>query len=203
MIQRLKELYRKNWLVEYQNRRVYSYMQCADKILDIGCGRGELIKLNPQKIIGLDINPETVRSCRRLGYQVKRGTALKLPFAANSFGAVNASHLIEHLQPEQVYRFLEEVSRVLRPQGIFVLSAPLLWAGFYDDLTHIKPYPPAVIMRYLVEEAAEATLPRLKQRFEKVALHWRYRPLFHYCLYPLSIHGLKKDGYMLVLKKIK
>lgn len=156
-------------------------MQHCRRILDVGCGTGEFIRLAPRRIIGIDIN-------RQRHSKVKFGSATNIPYPAKSFDGLHCSHVIEHLSPPQAYKFLSEAARVLKPQGILVISSPILWSGFYDNLTHIKPYPPRAITRYLVETAPDTTYPAIKSKFNIVALHWRYR-------------YFTKTGYTLVLRK--
>lgn len=181
-----------NFIIVYLDKRAFSYLKNCQKILDVGCGTGQFIKNAPDKIIGLDSNQQTLKKCQNKGYKVKLGSATKLPFKTSSFNGLHCSHVIEHLQPKQVYRFLKEVARVLKPKGIFVLRSPLLWSGFYNNLTHLKPYPPKAITRYLVEHAPDTTFPEIKPKFTQIALHYRY-----------NYRTLEKTGYTLVLKKIK
>ena len=47
-----------------------------------------------------------------------------LPFPDNTFDAVYALHIIEHLTPEETSRFVTEIFRVLRAGGIFRASTP-------------------------------------------------------------------------------
>lgn len=47
-----------------------------------------------------------------------------LPFPADTFDAVYALHIVEHLTPEEGQAFVAEVFRVLRPGGIFRVSTP-------------------------------------------------------------------------------
>lgn len=193
----------RNFFQDYLNRLAYSYLKACPKILDVGCGSGEFVKLNRRKIIGMDSNRVTVNQCRRDKLKAVFGQATKLPFASGSFSGLNCSHVIEHLYPSEVYRFLAEAGRVLKPGGILIISSPLFWPGFYNNLSHIKPYPPAALLRYLTEAAPDTTFSWLKYRFKKLALIWRFRPFLSYRLYPLGIYSPFKDGYMLVLKKIR
>ena len=198
--QYLRTIQNRNFMAEYQNKKAYGYLINAQRILDIGCGEGVFISLNPKKIVGIDGNRQTVRKCCRKGLNVKYGLAAKIPYPDKSFDGIHCSHMIEHLEPKQVYQFMKEVSRVLKKRGILVIRSPLFWSGFYDNLTHIKPYPPRAITRYLVEDAPDTTYPRIKSRYQKVALHWRYQSILP-VIYSLGIHSFKKNGYLLVLKK--
>jgi ubiquinone/menaquinone biosynthesis C-methylase UbiE len=162
-------------------RASFGYLRRCRRILDVGSGTGEFIRLAPRRIIGIDTN-------RQRQAQVKFGSATAIPYPKNSFDGLHCSHVIEHLEPKQVYRFFKEASRVLEPGGILVISSPMLWSGFYDNLTHIKPYPPRAITRYLMETAPDTTYPLIKAKFKLVALRWRYR-------------YFTKTGYTLVLRK--
>ena len=186
----LRKIYQFNLYNCFINKKAYLYFKNCQKILDIGCGTGNFIKNNPQAITGLDNNKQTIRQCKKQGFNVKLGSAAKLPFQAGTFNGIYCSHVIEHLKPKEVYEFLKESARVLKRDGILLIRAPLLWSGFYNNLTHIKPYPPSAITRYLVESAPDTTFPRIKEKFRKVALHWRY-----------NFETLEKNGYMLVLQK--
>lgn len=175
--------------VRRQLKLAYSYLKDSSNILDVGCGTGEFIKLNPKQIEGVDDNSATVLACRRQGLRVNKANALNLPYKDSSFAGINCSHVIEHLFPKDAYTLLKELSRVLKPNGILVIQTPTLWSGFYNNLTHVKPYSPKAITRYLVETAPDTTFPRLPVKFSQVALHYRY-------------YYLQKTGYILVLKKL-
>ena len=177
-----------NLSVAYWDRLAFRYLKPCQTILDIGCGQGRFVNLSPKRIIGLDSNPDSLKLCRQKDFKVKLGSVTKIPFKANSFSGINCSHVLEHLQPHQTYQALKEMTRVLKPGGILVIRAPLLWSGFYDNLTHIKPYSPQAISRYLVETAPDTTYPSINPKYKQIGLHWRYR-------------WFEKNGYLLALKK--
>jgi SAM-dependent methyltransferase len=83
-----------------------------------------------------------------------------MPFKDERFDLIHCSHLVEHLVPQDLYGLLCEVDRVLKRGGVFVISAPLLWHGFYDDLSHIRPYPPSVFRKYMCASGARNTTRR-------------------------------------------
>ncbi len=194
------------------------YMKDSKSILDVGCGVGRFISKAPQQIKGVDNNIETVEICQKKGFSVVKGDVTKLPFEDNSFDGVYCSHVIEHLYPEQAHRLLYEMARVLKKGGIFVIGAPLLHSGFYDDFTHIKPYHPKALRHYLVtdEKINQTTMLPIKGRFKMLKLKYRRAQLFSgiedtslffltpifNVLYRLGISSLKKTGYMMILRKI-
>lgn len=201
----------RNYQAEYLSKQEYLFFNKTDLILDVGTAEGSFIKHNSQRIVGIDTNKESIRICKKKGFNVVLGSALKMPFKKTTFDGVHASHIIEHLYPKDAYIFLKEVDRVLKHKGIFVLSTPLFWNGFYNDFTHVKPYNPESILRYLVYDGSEKTLKSFHGRYKLVKIVYRYNTLYfpfrlgrllgNY-LYTLGVHGLSKNGYTLVLKKI-
>lgn len=210
----LKNFYRKinkNYQAEFIFKKELSYFKDAKNILDIGCGNGDFIALDTSRIIGVDSNKKSVNMCKQKNLKAIYALATKLPFRSSDFDGVHCSHVIEHLYPQEAYKMLTEISRVLKKDGIFVLSSPLLWSGFYNNFTHVKPYNPESIIRYLVDNGSEKTFSDFKARFKKLDLYWRFRPLplptklgkiFSNFLYQYNIHLLKRDAYILVLRKL-
>lgn len=209
----LRNYYRKfnkNYQAEFLLKKEFEYFTSCKRILDVGCGTGDFISIEPTRVVGVDSNSQSVKFCKKNGFDAIHGNAIKLPFKKNSFDGVHASHLIEHLYPKDAYKMLLEVSRVLEKGGIFVLSTPILWKGFYNDFTHARPYPPESILRYLVDQGEQKTFGNFPSRFEKIDLYWRFRPiklfgkvghLLSSLLYQFGIHSLTKDAYTLVLRK--
>lgn len=106
--------------------------QKGDKILDIGTGDGYYLYLLssldiPLKLTGTDFDPNALKSARRnlngRGIKLFHGDLMKkLPFKANSFDKIVMSEVAEHL-PDDV-RGLKEVKRVLKKDGILILTVP-------------------------------------------------------------------------------
>ncbi|HTB58006.1 MAG TPA: methyltransferase domain-containing protein [Polyangia bacterium] len=124
-------------------------------LLEVGCGRGGgadylARKLDPRRIVAVDLSPRAVALCRRrfahprLSFEV--ADAERLPFPVASFDVVlnvESSHCYGHFDA-----FLGEVRRVLRPEGHFLYAdfrpraeldqwrAALLAAGFAIRAEH-------------------------------------------------------------------
>ena len=98
----------------------------SDFVLDVGCGAGNMLEqIRKGRLFGIDISQFVLGLSReRLGNQtiLLRGNAESLPFRDNHFDRIFCSEVIEHtLSPDNVIR---EIFRVLRPDGICVLSIP-------------------------------------------------------------------------------
>jgi 2-polyprenyl-3-methyl-5-hydroxy-6-metoxy-1,4-benzoquinol methylase len=119
------------------------------KVLDLGCRDGALSRFYREgnEIIGVDIDREALRICQeRSGIETFcLNLNDLLPFEASSFDVVVAGEVIEHLYYPEF--FLEEVARVLKPEGRFIGSTcnafrlrnrrKFLLGKEYEDNTHL------------------------------------------------------------------
>ncbi|MFZ5513636.1 MAG: methyltransferase domain-containing protein [Pseudomonadota bacterium] len=125
-------------------------------IVDIGCGRGEWLRILKDEGFtarGVDQSAAMVERARAYGLDVEQGDAVaalsRLPEA--SLGGVTGFHIIEHLPFPVLFRLFAEVSRVLAPGGIAIFETPnpenvLVGSHtFYHDPTHRNPITPTFI----------------------------------------------------------
>jgi SAM-dependent methyltransferase len=99
-------------------------------ILDIGCGTGYGIPELSTKAydtVGIDIQREAVRDCH-LEYSAKSSFSVasgdNLPFKNDSFDLVVSFQVIEHIHPDAVLNYLKEIKRVMKHDGILIVSTP-------------------------------------------------------------------------------
>lgn len=103
-------------------------------VLDVGCGTGllleRLFRERPSaKLTGVDASTAMLDVARdRLPTEVTlvEGNAEALPFADRSFDVVTSSSVLHYLREPS--RGLEEMLRVLRPQGMLIVTD---WCGDY------------------------------------------------------------------------
>ena len=142
------------------------------KMLDIGCGRGEFLELlhgQNLPVEGVDFNSIFVDECRTMGFEVAEADALTFlrERKSNSYAAISAIHVVEHLPLRVLVALLDEVFRVLRPGGLLILETPnpenLLVASsnFYIDPTHRKPLP-SLLLSFLAEKRGFCRVQVLK-----------------------------------------
>lgn len=117
-------------------------------VLDVACGEGygsRLISTVARSTTGVDISGEAIeharaayRDSRNLEFQV--GSATQLPLENASFDVVVSFETIEHLEGQQ--QMLAEIRRVLRPEGVLVISSPnrpvYSRAGQHRNEFHVK-----------------------------------------------------------------
>ncbi|HEX2117206.1 MAG TPA: class I SAM-dependent methyltransferase [Alphaproteobacteria bacterium] len=117
-------------------------------ILDLGCGHGALLhvarKAGYTNLLGIDNSPAQIAAAKRLGIAgVEQGDLLQAikGLSSASRDAIIAFDVIEHLTKDELIDLTDEVLRVLKPGGRWIIHVPngvSLFAGAsrYDDLTH-------------------------------------------------------------------
>jgi ubiquinone/menaquinone biosynthesis C-methylase UbiE len=199
------------------------YIDKTSKILDIGSGDGSFARaINRHDVYMFDGNANTIKMLEKEFSNVKHGKIPILPYENSFFDLIHTSHLIEHLQVDELYNMLKEIDRCLKVGGHLVISAPLLWSEFYDDMSHFKPYNPKLFEKYLnwgVECCC--TRPLISNKYRILRKVYRYNMLpyddmnvFVYSdlvdrlihgwkklIYNLGIRKLEKSGYTIVFKK--
>ena len=107
-------------------KMVSKYIRPKSKILVLGCGPGyecKVLKKIGHEVVGVDINPEMLELAKPSCDEVYRADVTKrFPFKARSFDCCLAFELIEHLA--FVDNFIKECKRVLKENGILILSTP-------------------------------------------------------------------------------
>ncbi len=102
-----------------------------DKIvLDIACGSGYGAKIMAQagakQVIAIDIDKETIKEAQKnkkeKNLKYKIGNAQKIDFENEKFDIITSFETIEHLQ--QPSKYLKELSRIIKKDGIILISTP-------------------------------------------------------------------------------
>src|SRR5438067_8815440 len=87
-----------------------------ERVLDLCCGEGRHARRLPLRVVGVDLNQRSLRTC---GVPCARADMRRLPFRAASFdGVVNLFSSFGYLESDaEDESVLREVARVLRPGG--------------------------------------------------------------------------------------
>lgn len=137
-------------------RHVAAYALCArylpsGRIADIGCGVGHSYALlAPRQTVGVDVDAAALAGQDR---QTAVADMRRLPFADREFNGAIAVHSIEHVPDAE--RALEEIARVLEPEGSAVFVTP-------NRLTFARP--DEIIDPYHYVEYASSELEGLCRR---------------------------------------
>lgn len=117
-------------------------------ILDLGCGHGALIyfarRAGYVNIVGVDTSPEQVAESKRLGINgVSEGDLMETlqRLQDGSQDLVVAFDVIEHFTKNEIVSFVDEIHRVLRKGGKWIIhttngESPFAGRIRYGDFTH-------------------------------------------------------------------
>lgn len=99
----------------------------SPRVLNIGAGDGYLeitAQRRNMRIFTLDLDKATVKRLAQQKIQAFQGYIQKMPFENAQFDFVTASEVLEHLNASHLEKGLQEVARVLKPQGGFIGTVP-------------------------------------------------------------------------------
>ncbi len=132
-------------------------------VVDIGCGRGELLgRLADQgvAVIGVEPDPGMALEARERGITVHEELAgdwlRSVP--DHSVGSIITTHVLEHLELDDLIEVLELAVTKLRPGGVFISETPnpasliVLGNSYLLDPTHVRPLHPS-LLSFLCETA--------------------------------------------------
>ena len=98
--------------------------------LDVGAGphpQPGCITMDKRKLDGIDV----VHDAEEFPY----------PFADQTFSRIILSHVMEHLKPWLALDIMNELWRIMKPEGVLMLAMPYPNStGFWQDPTHIKSW---------------------------------------------------------------
>jgi len=135
-------------------------LQSSPPVLDLGCGRGELLLLLREagvEATGVEGDSALAGAARRRGLGIIEGDVLDVlrGLENDAWGAVTAIHLFEHLATSVLAAVLAEIRRVLRPGGVLIVECPnphslrVGGALFWQDPTHLRPLLPETLELFL------------------------------------------------------
>ncbi|MEM3723088.1 MAG: class I SAM-dependent methyltransferase [Candidatus Hadarchaeales archaeon] len=116
-------------IVEYPF--VHSNIERKGKILDVGCGKSFLpfeLASRGHEVYGIDLI-DYPHSITHPNFKYIRGDARKMPFKSSFFDVVVSVSVLEHLVefgPNEDERVVDEIARVLKPNGKFILTLPFV-----------------------------------------------------------------------------
>jgi SAM-dependent methyltransferase len=146
-----------------QRLRVYlDYFADAGKVLDLACGRGELVELLEAEgvaVCGVDADADMADYCQSRGLPVTRAEAADYldEQPDGSLGGVFLGRSAERLDPAALVGLLKICRSKLRPGGAIVVEAvnptcPEALARFSEDPARFRPLPPDLLSFLLQSE---------------------------------------------------
>ncbi|MBN2468672.1 MAG: methyltransferase domain-containing protein, partial [Deltaproteobacteria bacterium] len=129
---------------------VKSFKEIPMQWLDVGCAFGYFLKEADEKGVsafGVDISEYALQQLSDLPSKRSQSLAESLPFRNDAFDVVTAFDLVEHLYNPAAG--LEEMVRVLKPGGVFLLTTPDPLLFNRDEETHFSEKPPSFWMKQM------------------------------------------------------
>jgi SAM-dependent methyltransferase len=137
-------------------------------VLDIGCGRGELLALLTERGVrgyGVDMDQAMAALAVEKGLNVQLGDGIahlaSLP--DNALGGIVAIQVVEHLPVKTLLALLDQAYRVLSPGGVLALetinprSVSALYSNYFRDPTHVFPVHPDTLQHLAVSAGFQLT----------------------------------------------
>jgi len=157
----------RNTLQLLQRYKVTSHSIGGMKILDVGCGRGSILReylkygATPENLAGIDLSADRVDLAKRLAphLDIRCASAADIPYEDQTFDLV-MQHVVfaTILDDDMLYAIAQQMVRVLKPNGI------ILWYDFFYD----NPYNPGV--RAVKKDKIKQLFPDLKLDLSRITL---------------------------------
>jgi SAM-dependent methyltransferase len=168
--------------IRERQRRYVDDLRAAAPVLDVGCGRGELLQLLREAGVearGIDADADMVAYARGEGLDVEQADLVEFLGRQEdgSLGGIFMGQVVEHLPAPVLLRALELAAAKLRAGGVLIAEtinplSPLALRHYFADLTHAQPLVPETLellarqsgfaqteLRYLNEPAERLTEP--------------------------------------------
>jgi len=145
-----------------KRRRFVTAHKHTGRLLDVGCATGLFLRAMQSapgwELYGVDISPHAVRIARETYHlNVMEGTLEAPHFSDSFFDVVTMWDVFEHLHDPA--RSLQEIFRILRPDGVLVLRVPngggwdaqvfrSYWAGL-EPPRHLYVFTPRTLQAVL------------------------------------------------------
>ncbi|NQT25825.1 class I SAM-dependent methyltransferase [candidate division KSB1 bacterium] len=116
----------------YVSLYLYALSYCKGRyVLDAACGFGygsSILAQSAAQVTGIDLSDERIQYAQ-LNYQSESTTfeimdVTETEFPDNHFDCVVSIETFEHLPEELAHPFLREMKRILKPDGVLILSTP-------------------------------------------------------------------------------
>lgn len=161
--ERFEDRFRPEVSVRERQEEYVELLRGVDRVVDLGCGRGELIEMlrdSGVSAYGVEIDPDFIALLEEKGIEIVAEDAVAHleGLEDRSLGGIVGSHLVEHLPAAAVTRLVAAAVEKLSDGGVLILETPnpeSLIAGsvnFHRDLTHVRPIHPDTLA-FLAESA--------------------------------------------------
>lgn len=181
------------WWGEHRSRYHFAAGFVSGRlVLDVACGTGFggpiLLRAGAAGVIAIDLAWDGLKDARReviLGYHLCQGDGTQLPLADKSIDVITSFETVEHTP--QHSEFIAELRRVLKPDGVLIISTP---NSLYTKPIDGKPRNPFHVREFDAKELREL----LAVHFKSIELlGQRTHPRYRICPYWELAEYLPRD----------
>lgn len=144
--------------VEWKSSIVYEHLKPFQIVVDVGCGSGLsfLIKKDfPLSIVGVDLSRFSLKEVKQSrDVHVVQARVELIPIRSNCANVVISSEVIEHLYEDDVNKYLLEICRILKSDGIAIFTTPWLWELISE--------PAVPLINLFISLASKGVIPFVK-----------------------------------------
>ena len=174
------------WVEHWHRYHFASRWSAGRRVLDVACGEGygsALLARHAASVVGVDISEEAVGHARRVyagvaNLEFRVGPCTALPVPDHSVDLAVSFETLEHIREQE--QFLDELSRVLSPEGVLLLSSPNKLE--YSDKRNFSN-------EFHVRELYREELARLISARFPTSMWFAQRPSFFSVIAPEPAHG--------------
>jgi len=163
----------------YQRYNTISTIAEGKVVVDAACGEGygtSIISKKAKRVIGIDIDAEAINRAKKNYINNKIDFIVaditNIPLEDHTVDLFVSFETIEHVSQEYQYKFLEEIYRVLKKDGILIMSTPnkQIYSDLYNyhNKFHIKEFYKGEFEKFLLTRFANVKL--YHQFFEVVGV---------------------------------
>ena len=163
-----------------KNEIVANWIRPGIKMLDVGCGTGELLANAAgvgAHVTGIDISEGMLKVARkRFNDSVLRGkeplyqasvTELDELFADNAFDVITSTLVFSELYPAERIWAMNELHRILKPSGLLILADEVRPRGIIKRFMHAIMRLPLAIATYVVAQIGTKAIPDIAKEISK------------------------------------
>ena len=170
------------------------YIKPGDKVLDLGCGRGQFLEFLRGKnveYIGVDFSEKLIEIAKKQDPEAKYQVAdvLRLPFPDDYFNKVYAIALFHHIPSKELrIQALKEIERVLKEKGLSIFTVWNLWQ---------KKKTRKLIYKF----ALLKIFGKSKLDFEDILMDWeRMKDCYFHCFTKNELRKLLEKAQFSIIK---
>ena len=119
------------WIEHWHRYHFAARWAAGKRVLDVACGEGYgsalLARAGAAQVTGIDVAEQAIAHARAAyadlaNARFAAGSCTQLPLADGSVDLAVSFETLEHIEGQE--RFLDELARVLAPDGVLILSCP-------------------------------------------------------------------------------